>query len=57
MSTGIALSQTCTAGKMPVPPARASTSDEESATPDIAIAIIPQTLRFAAILRFRLFPL
>jgi hypothetical protein len=51
------LSQTCTAGKMPVPPARASTSDEESATPDIAIAIIPQTLRFAAILRFRLFPL
>jgi hypothetical protein len=42
---------------MPVPPARASTFDEESATPDITIAIIPQTLRFAAILRFWLFPL
>jgi hypothetical protein len=42
---------------MPVPPARASTSDEENAIPNIAIAIIPQILRFAAILRFQLFPL
>jgi hypothetical protein len=42
---------------MPVPPAKASSSDEESASRNIAIAIIPQTLRFAAILRFRLLPL